>query len=257
MKKSAPKAFIENISYFIFANFVLLFFLIFQPLKADAQQTIINIPSSEILPAGDILFKDSNRFDTFSPGRYTSLTPSVTLGTGFGTELSTAVGTSIDENHNASVKNDICAKKVFFWGHSTRLTIGGAISPYLTQSVHPDTFLYTHLSQRIKKTKTSLTAGAYVNGQKSFISTGGVILGLEQIIIPNKLRLAFDWMSGHDSLGRIGVGLKYRPVPTVSITSAVIIPNKDADNIAFNISISKFISLDDENPLKRRLTNVD
>lgn len=257
MKYDYLKAFKKNSFYYICISFILFVILIVCSPDAYAQQTIINIPSSEILPAGDLLFKDSNRFGSFSSGRNVSLTPSVTFGTGFGTELSTAIGTSIDKNYSATVRNDISAKKVFFLGSSTRLTFGGTISPYLTQFSHPDTFIYTHLSKRIKKTRTSLTAGAYMNGQKGPIDTGGVILGLEQVIIPNKLRLAFDWTSGQDSLGRMGVGFKYRPIPTVSITSAVIMPNEDTDNIAFNISISKFISLDDENPIKRRLKNVD
>lgn len=241
----------------ILFNITICFILILAGEKSYSQQTIINVPSSEVLPAGDILLKDSNKFGPYNSGGNTSITPSITLGTGFGTEFSTGIGTSVNETHTASVIGNFSAKKVFFLGSSTRLTAGGTVSPYFTSAVHPNTFLYAHLSQRIKKTKTSITAGGYFNGEKSFISSGGVILGVEQVIIPNKLRLAIDWLSGQDTYGKMGVGIKYRPVPTLSITSAVIIPNEDSDNIAFNISISKFISLDDENPIKRRLTNVD
>ncbi|MDD3435648.1 MAG: hypothetical protein PHC64_00695 [Candidatus Gastranaerophilales bacterium] len=224
---------------------------------AKAQQTIINVPSSEVLPAGDIILKDSNRMRPFAPGQYASITPSVTLGTGFGTEITAGVGTSIDDNHNTNAEFDLSAKKVWFLGSATRFTVGGTLSPSFTQSVHPDSFLFSHFSHRIKKTKTSLTAGTYFGGIKGLPDNFGVLLGIEQVIIPNKLRIAVDWLSSRDSYGRMGVGIKYRPVPTVSITSAVIIPNDDSDNIAFNISISKFISLDNENPIKRRLTNVD
>lgn len=221
----------------------------------SAQQTIINVPSSEILPAGDIIIKQSNRFSPFSDGGYASLTPSFSMGLGHGLEFSSGVGATL--RNNTSVKGDFSAKKVWFIGSSTRLTMGGTISPYFSQSGHPDSFLYSHVSQRIKKTKTSVTAGAYLGGYHSSPDNMGLVLGLEQIIIPNKLRLALDWMSGNESLGRLGVGFKYKPHPTVTITSAVIVPNSEADNIAFNVSISKFISLDDENPIKRRLKNVD
>lgn len=239
-------------------NIIILALLFLTESNAFAQQTIINVPSSEVLPAGQIMFKSSNRFRPFEPDGYASLTPALTIGIGRGMELSTGVNTSIDNDYNTSVRNDISAKKVWFLGNSTRLTVGGTIGPSLSEAVHPNTFFYGHLSQRIKKTRTSITAGAYMNGQEHFLNSGGVILGLDQVIIPNKLRLAFDWLSGEDSYGKMGVGFKYRPIPTVSVTSAVIVPTQDSDNIAFNISVSKYISLDDENPIKRRLTrNVD
>lgn len=232
---------------------VLYSFCILNP--AIAQQTIISVPSSEILPAGDIILKNSNRFRPFYPDGYVTISPSSTIGIGHGMEISSAISTTL--NGETRVRGDFSAKKVWFLGPSARITLGGTISPYMSQRSHPDSFVYTHFSHRIKETKTSLTAGGYLHGSKSVPDKAGVILGMEQVIIPNKLRLAFDWMSSQDSMGKIGVGLKYRPVPTLSITSAVIIPNKDNDNIAFNLSVSKFISLDNENPIKRRLTNVD
>lgn len=247
MNKSKLAAFKKNIFQHIFVG--LFFILICSNLKVQAQQTIINVPSSEVLPAGDLILKDSNKYGPLNG--HASLTPSVTFGSGRGTELSTGVGTSFDGK--TLVRGDIAAKKVWFLGGSTRLTVGGMINPYLNEHDIPDTFIYTHLSQRIKKTKTSLTGGLYLNGQHSFPDKAGVLLGLEQVIIPNKLRFALDWLSTPDSYGRMGVGLKYRPIPTVSITSAVIIPNEDSDNIAFNLSFSKFISLKDINSNKRRL----
>lgn len=237
--------------------FILILFFSFSEQSVFAQQTIITVPSSELVPTGDLFVKDSNRFGTFSNGTNVSITPSVTLGTGWGTQFTTGVSTSLDKNKKGLVRQDFAVKKVWFLGSSTRLTTGAMVSPYLNQAVHPDTFIYAHLSQKIPKTRTTLTAGAYMNGSRHFLDTGGVILGIEQVLISNKLRVAADWMSGQDSLGRLGVGMKYRPHPTVSITTAVLIPNRESDNIGFNISVSKFIALDDENPIKRRLNNVD
>ncbi len=222
-------------------------------LSVHAQQTIINAPSSELLPAGDLIIKDSNRYTPLNG--YATFTPTTTMGLGRGMELSTGIATSL--NKDTTVRSDIAAKKVWFLGSSTRLTMGGMISPYLNNNERPDSFIFSHFTHRIRKTKTSITAGIYLNGQNELPKNTGVILGLEQVLIPNKLRFAIDWLSTQDSYGRIGVGLKYRPVPTISITSAVIIPNKDSDNIAFNLSFSKFVSLDDENPIKRRLKDVD
>lgn len=240
-------------SFYISASLILALILAFHHSHVHAQQTIINVPSSEVLPAGEMVLKESNRFSPFQEG-YATLTPSATFGIGKGFELSTGVGTTLD-GEGTLVRGDFSAKKVWFLGSSTRLTVGGTISPYFSELNRPNTFAFAHVSQRIKKTRTSLTAGAYMYGQNSFPDKVGALVGLEQVLIPNKLRLAFDWMTRDDSYGRMGVGLKYRPVPTVSIASAVIIPNKEDENIGFNVSISKFISLKDlkDNYPKRRL----
>lgn len=230
----------------IFAIFLVL---IFSNQTVNAEQTIISIPSSEVLPFKDIMLKDSNGFNAFKGEISETLTPSATFGLGKGFELSTGVGTALDGG--TIVKGRFGAKKVFFLGKSTRLTIGGSVNPYFTEHATPETLMYAHLAQRIKKTRTSLTAGAYFHGQKHMPNNAGVLLGLEQVLIPNKLRFAMDWSSGENSYGRMGLGLKYRPVPSVSITSAVIIPNRDEENIGFNISISKFISLKDYNLNKK------
>lgn len=217
-----------------------------------SQQTIVNLPSSEILPLGNIILKESTRFRPFSPDGYTSITPSIIMGIGHNIDLSLGAGATIDSDFRTKVKGDIGLKKVFFLGNSTRLTVGGSVSPSFMNTVTPDTFAYAHVTQKIKQSRTSITAGAYMSGKEHFFNTGGVVFGIDQVLIPNKLRLVFDWMSGEQNYGRMGVGLKYRPVPTLSITSAVIIPNKNSENISFNMSVSKYISIDDINSILRR-----
>ena len=220
---------------------------------ALSQQTIINLPSSEVLPKGNLILKGSTKFRPFEPDGYTAITPTVIMGIGHGMDISLGVGSTIDKDFNTNVKGNVGLKKVFFLGNSTRFTVGGDVSPSFMNSVTPDTFAYAHISQRIKKSRTSITAGGYMSGRKHFLNTGGVALGIDQVLIPNKLRLVLDWMSGENDCGRMGVGLKYRPVPTLSVTSAVIIPNKNSENISFSVSLSKYISIDDFTLNKRSI----
>jgi len=221
--------------------FILILCLVVKCNTVFAEQTVINIPSSEVLPFENIILKDSNRI---TPNDSSGVvTPSVVFGLGHGFELSTGVATAISDT--TIVRGNFAAKKVFFLGKATRLSVGGSIGPYFNGAASPDSFIYSHLTQKIRKTRTSLTAGMYAHGSKNMPHNAGVLLGVEQVLVPNKLRLAADWISGDNSYGKMGLGLKYRPVPSVSITSAVIIPNKDEECIGFNISISKFISLKD------------
>ena len=224
-----------------FSGLFISLILLYQNQTVLAQQSIINVPSSEVLPAREIIFKESNRFRPYTPGKFAALTPSLTIGSGFGTELSGGVSTSLDGN--TLVRGDFAAKKVFFIGSSSRFTAGVRLNPYLTEVTAPDTFVYSHLSTRIQKTKTSITAGVYVASKKDYLpDKTGALLGIEQVIIANKLRVVADWISRNESYGTLGAGFKYRPFPTVSITSAVLIPNGTKGKLGFNLSISKFIA---------------
>lgn len=209
------------------------------PTAAFAQQTIINVPSSDVLPYGEIILKQSNKFRPFGEGKYVSLTPQLILGTGKDTEISVEAGTNIEDT--TSVKLNLTAKKVFRIKRAARFTIGGTLSPSLTEGQKPDSMIYAHGSYLCKKTRTTFTAGGFVGGRQEMPSLTGVMLGVDQTIIPNKLRVAVDWVSRDESWGVFGAGLKIRPEPTTSITTAVLIPNSSQDRMAFSVSISKYV----------------
>lgn len=206
-----------------------------------AQQTIINVPSAEVLPFGDMILQESTRI---VPDDFVRLTPAVIFGLGKGFEFSTGVGTALGDE--TIVKSDIALKKVFFINGATRFTAGARVSPYFNRNSEPDSFIFSHFSYRIRKTKTTLTAGMYVGGRQEITpSKAGVLLGLDQVIIPNKLRLAVDYISGDETFSVFAAGLKYRPVPTISVNSAVLVFPENDQRTAFNVSISKFFSIKD------------
>lgn len=215
---------------------VCAFFLSLNPVFA--QQTVITIPSSDVLPFGHMILKESNRFSPFGDG-FVSLTPNMILGTGKDTEVSFGVGTSIRDR--TDVKLDMTAKKVFRIKKRTRLTIGGRLQPSLTAGEKPDSMIYAHTSFLVKKTRTTLTAGTYVAGYSQMPDSTGVMLGIDQTIIPNKLRVVADWMSRQDSGCALAAGVKFRPVPTTSFTTAVVIPNDSEDRVAFSFSVSQYL----------------
>ena len=223
------------VKFFIISILCTIFF----PSAVLAQQTIITMPSSDVLPGGEVILKQSNRFSTFGSG-FVSLTPQVIMGTGKDTEISIGAGTNIN-SEDTSVKLNITAKKVFRIKKSFRLTVGGNLNPSLTEGKNPDSMLYAHGSYLCKKTRTTLTAGGFVGGQGQMPSLTGAMLGIDQTIIPNKLRIVADYVSRDESWGSFAAGFKIRPEPTTSITTAVIIPNNNEDRVAFSISVSKYV----------------
>lgn len=219
-------------------EYILTFSFFIFPSAAIAQQTIVTMPSSDVLPGGEVILKQSNRYSPFGDA-YASLTPQVIIGTGKDTEISVGAGTTIDDR--TSVKLNLTAKKVFKIKRSARFTVGGTLSPSLTEGQNPDSMIYAHGSYLCKKTRTTLTAGGFVGGRGQMPSLTGVMIGIDQTIIPNKLRVVADWVSRDESWGVFAAGLKIRPEPTTSITTAVIIPNNQEDRLAFSLSISKYI----------------
>jgi len=216
----------------------LICFFVIVAQSAGAQQNIINVPSSDVLPGGNVILKQSNKFSPFD-NSYVSLTPSVIMGVGKGIEASVGVGTTISENN--STKMNIGVKKVFKYKKATRFTIGSTLSPNLTEGKSPDSMLYAHTSYLCKKTKTTLTAGGFVGGKEQMPTLTGVMLGIDQTIVPNKLRIVADYISRDESWGAFSAGFKFRPEPTTSITTAVIVPNDKENRVAFSISISKYL----------------
>ena len=176
-------------------------------LSVFAQQTIITMPSSDVIPAGEIILKQSNRFSPFGSDGFVSLTPQVIVGTGKDTEISVGAGTTIE-------------------------------------------VIYAHGSYLVRETRTTLTAGGFVGGRGEFPTLTGVMMGIDQTIIPNKLRIVADWVSRNESWGSFAAGFKIRPEPTTSITTAVIIPNNQEDRVAFSVSISKYLGKVIELPKK-------
>ncbi len=222
----------------IIVGLFLVLLLLLSPLSAIAQQTIVTVPSSDVLPGGEIILKQSNRIAPFGSDSY-SLTPQAIIGTGKDTEISVGVGTSIADS--TSVKLNLAAKKVFRIKSSARFTVGGTLSPSLTEGENPDSMIFAHGSYLFRKTRTTLTAGGFVGGQGQMPSLTGVMLGIDQSIIPNKLRIVADWVSRDESWGAFAAGFKIRPEPTTSITTAVVVPNNGEDRIAFSVSISKYV----------------
>lgn len=216
-----------------------VYIMFFSLTPVFAQQTIITMPSSDVLPGGEVILKQSNRFSTFGNG-FVSLTPQIIMGTGKDTEISIGAGTNI-QSEDTSVKLNITAKKVFRIKKSVRFTVGGNINPSLTEGKNPDSMIYAHGSYLCRKTRTTLTAGGFVGGQGQMPSLTGAMLGIDQTIIPNKLRIVADYVSRDESWGSFAAGFKIRPEPATSITTAVIIPNNNEDRVAFSVSISKYV----------------
>ena len=236
----------------IFKTYLFLFCsFVYCKLRAEAMQSIITIPSSTVLPRGGVIIKEATRVNPYGD-KNVRMTPNVTFGTGHGMEFSMGVPVIMKFAGDVTeTKTDLSAKKVWYLGSGTRVSVGGTISPSFNMPVCPDTFVFGHVTQRFKKTKTGFTVGGYATGRRHFLNSGGVIIAVDQVVVSNKLNVVAEWASGENNRGRFGAGLKYRPNPELSVSAAVLIPNRESDNIGFQMTLSKYISPEDNVILRR------
>lgn len=203
-------------------------------LKANAQQTIINVPSANVLNKGQLYgFLAADSFKPYNPGAYANIQSYLLYGLGHNTEVIGGIAGLVFPN-NISPILPLGAKKVFFITNYTKLTIVPLIFPHLNEAVTPLNLDVIHLSQEIPKIQTRFTAGIYLANGKSFLpSKVGTVLGFEQPLFNKKITLVTDWISRNESYGFYAAGIKIAPGKGFSTTSAVQIPNGNKAKFGF------------------------
>ena len=233
------------------ARFILILLCIFS-ISSDvkALQNIIDVPSTQVLEKNTFLLKESTNVFPYGDERV-QVTPSISFGLGHGFEGSVSLPVNINFSEGlATEKIRLKGKKTFYLGNeNNRFMISGGIIPSLNMPVCPDMQVYALFAKRIPKTLTTITAGGYMVGDQHFLNTGGVVLGLEQGFFEDKFKIVTEWSSGYNSRSNWAVGMKFRPVKDLSITTAVIMPNREYDNIGFKLTLSKTIRMGEKEEL--------
>jgi len=227
--------------------FILVITLLFIINKAEAQQTIINIPSTEILAKGKFFARNSNRFRPFQPNPYILSSFNLTAGAGFRTEGFFAIIpiniTDQAGNIFEEPRLDLAFKSALIYAPKTRLVGGSRISASLSIAITPLTFSYVLFSRQFLDRGPRITSGIYLANRDDFFDQDfGVLLGFEQIIVKDRLIAAIDWISGNRPYGFLAPGLKFSPVKSAFITLGVLIPNGNRARTGFILSFAKYLN---------------
>jgi hypothetical protein len=209
-------------------NFIRIFsFLILTTtvcsISANAQQTIFNVPSSDVLDKGKVYFElDSTfRFDnTRNSNKFSSLVPRVVVGTGGNVE----VGLNLTGNINPGTDATALVPAIKWRAYSNEesgvsIVVGdNVIIPVRNKSYNIGNYAYAQVSKTIKSTNgTRLTVGGYYF-TKNVVSTAaraGGQFGFEQPV--NKyLNINADWYTGKNAAGYFTPGVAFKPHPRVT-----------------------------------------
>lgn len=202
--------------------------------SAEAQQTVFNVPSADVLEKGkiyvelDASFKLNNqevlrRFSSFVPrgvvgvGRNVEVGLNITGNVQPGTDTTTFVP-AVKWRFYQNKKKDVA----LFAGNNFYI-------PARNRSYKFGTYTYAAAAKSFAA-NTRLTAGAFVfskNVVASKAARGGGQFAIEQTI-NSKLTVSADWLTGRHSNGYFTPGAIYKPTAKITAYFAYSIGNADA-----------------------------
>jgi hypothetical protein len=199
----------------------------------NAQQTIFNVPTTDVLGRGKVYFELDAAFKTNDQAvvrKFSSFVPRFVVGVGGNVE----VGLNLTGNIQPGADSTTLVPTVkwkFFENKkkNTALTAGtNFYIPVRNRSYDIGSYSYLAMSKTINKTR--LTAGGFVASKNVFASNAsraGGQFAVEQTI-NSKLTLAADWITGKHASGYFSPGVIYKPHPQVTTYWSYSIGNAGA-----------------------------
>jgi hypothetical protein len=203
------------------------------PFFVSAQQTIFNVPTTDIMDRGKLYVELDASFktnDQAALGRFSSFVPRFVCGVGRGVE----VGLNVTGNRQPGADSTTLVPTVkwrFYENKAKDIAIIAGTNLYIpvrNRAFKFGTYSYLALSKVVKKTR--ITVGGHVGSKGVFAAKAvrvGVQFGIEQTI-NGKLTIAADWLSGRHSSGYLTPGLIYKPNPRVTAYFSYSIGNHDS-----------------------------
>lgn len=209
--------------------------LIALPLTARAQQTIFNVPTTDVLARGKVYAELDASFkldEGESVGRFSSFVPRVVVGIGGRTEVGLNVNGNIQPGADTTTLVPTAKLKLYDGGDNGWAFVVGdnLFIPVRNRQYDAGNYAYAAVSKAAGKTR--LTAGGYHY-------TPGVVapdaqraggqFGCEQTLNP-RLTLAADWVTGRHAGGYFTPGASFKPHPQVTGYAGYSIGNGGAAN---------------------------
>lgn len=201
--------------------------------NANAQQTIFNVPSTDVLDKGKVYVELDAAFKTNDQNalrKFSSFTPRAVVGVGGNAEIGLNVIGNVQPGADATtlVPN---VKWRFYENEKNKVALVAGTNFYIpvkNRAYKFGSYSYVGGSKTINKTR--LTAGGFAASKNVFAPKavrGGGQFGIEQTV-NSKLTLAADWFTGRHANGYFTPGVIYKPRPQVTTYFSYSIGNADA-----------------------------
>lgn len=206
--------------------------LAFTDLKAHSMQTIFNVPSADVTEKGHVFVQQEVQTTPWYQDDFMFSTTYTAVGVGHNTEIDATlfnVGSPATENISLGVGFKSCIPipglKEKFPEREIKLTVGTNLLLGL-EGNDVGNWTYAHLSGRLPKLNTRLTAGVSYGTKQVFgMQATSFIAGVEQPIT-KKLTLLGDWYSGSEHwAGYLIVGGSYALPKSTTLFLGFQVPN--------------------------------
>ncbi|MEQ1605750.1 MAG: hypothetical protein ABL999_12865 [Pyrinomonadaceae bacterium] len=196
-----------------------------------AQQTIFNVPTTDVLDRGKVYAELDAAFKPNDP-KFSSFVPRFVVGVGGNVEIGLNVTGNIQPGSDSTTLVPTIKWKFYQNEKKDTALIAGTnfYIPVRNRSYRAGTYSYLAVSKTINKTR--LTGGGYVATKNVFATNatrGGGQFGIEQTI-NGQVTLAADWITGRHSSGYFTPGVIYKPHPQVTAYFSYSIGNTNARN---------------------------
>jgi hypothetical protein len=211
----------------------LLFILLLAGLSGRAQQTVFNVPTTDVLDKGKVYIELDAAFKTNDDdalNKFSSFVPRVVVGAGGNVEVGLNLTGNIQPGADSTTLVPTVKWKFYQNEKKDFALIAGNnfYIPVRNRAYNFGTYTYVAGSKTINKTR--LTAGAFVASENVFApnaSRGGGQFAIEQTI-NDKFTVAADWITGRHASGYFTPGVIYKPHPKVTTYWTYSIGNADA-----------------------------
>jgi len=199
--------------------------------NSQAQQTIFNVPTADVLDRGKVYAELDVSFKPNEP-RFSSFVPRVVVGTGGNVEVGLNVTGNIQPGADSTTLVPTVKWK-FYQNEDEGVALFAGTNFYIpvrNRAYNFGTYSYAAVSKTINKTR--LTGGGYVASNTVFAPNavrGGGQFGIEQTL-NSKFTLAADWITGKHASGYFTPGLIYKPHPKVTTYWSYSIGNAGVSN---------------------------
>ena len=224
--------------------FFVFIFLFLSAVNVPAQQTIFNVPTTDVLDKGKVYVELDAAFKTNDQealSKFSSFVPRVVFGVGGNVEVGLNVTGNIQPGSDSTTLVPTVKWKFYQNEKKDFALIAGnnLFIPVRNRAYKFGTYSYVAGSKTINKTR--LTAGGFVASKNVFASdavrTGGQF-GIEQAI-NSKFSVAADWITGRHASGYLTPGVIYNPTSRITTYYSYSLGNTDirAGNHYFLIEI--------------------
>lgn len=204
------------------------------------------MPSADVTPAKHVYLETEGQFRTWKPGRFFSGTEYVAVGVGHNTELNATVS-NINSPGNGAITLGLGFKSSWpilprkLPRRELKVTLG-ELMPISLRGQGVGSWTYSHLSFRVPKLNTRVTAGVTAGTKQLFgRNTVGFIGGIEHPVT-EKFSIIADWFSGTSSYGLFIPGFSYVLPKGISLFAGFQIPNNaKSGRTGFVIELSRVI----------------